>query len=138
MESVFNYFELKNLQQKSLLTPSFYIKGRKNRQFIDGFKKVKKFVVGDIIEFVFFYRSVPLIFSGICLAIKKKSFLAPDITVILRNVIMRVGIEVTFSYFHNRVYKLKFLDYKRKFYFFNKNKLYFIRKRLNRESKIDD
>lgn len=138
MLSLLNYFNNKNLYQKSLLTPAFYIKSRKNRTFIKGLKKFKKFVVGDIIEFVFFFKSVPLLFSGICLAIKHKLFMAPDVTVILRNVIMRVGIEVTFSYFHNRVYKLKFLDYKRKFYFFNKNKLYFIRKRLNRESKIDD
>jgi hypothetical protein len=51
---------------------------------------------------------------------------------------MKTAIEVTVSYFYNRIYKLKFLDYKRKFYFFNKNKIFFIRKRLNRESRIGD
>ena len=50
---------------------------------------------------------------------------------------MKVGLEFTVSYYYNRLYTLKFLDYKRKFFYFNKNKLFFIRNRLNRESKID-
>jgi len=116
--------------------PSFYIKQRKNRKFIKGSKKYKVFSVGDIIEFLFVYKSVPLLYSGICIAIKYKSFLIPDVTLILRNIIMKVVVEITVSFFYNRIYKLKFLDYKRKFYFFNKNKIFFIRKRLNRESRI--
>ena len=120
------------------MTPTFYIKQRKNRKVIRGTKKYKLFTVGDIIEFFFVYKSVPLSFSGICIAIKKKSFLVPDVILILRNVIMKIPIEITVSFFYNRVYKLKFLDYKRKFYFFNKNKIFYIRKRLNRESKIGD
>src|SRR5205807_1958954 len=81
-----------------------------------GSKKYKIFIVGDIIEFLFIFKSVPLLFSGICIAIRKKSFLVPDVTLILRNIIMKTAIEVTVSFFYNRIYKLKFLDYKRKFY----------------------
>lgn len=66
---------------------------------------------------------------------KKKSFKMPDLSLILRNVIIKTGIEVILSYYYNRAYNLKFLDYKRKFYTFNKNKLYYIRERLNRESR---
>lgn len=133
------YFEPINiLMDKHKMTPSFYIKQRKNRKFIKGTKKYKIFTVGDIIEFFFVYKSVPLSFSGICIAVRKKSFLVPDVILILRNVIMKIPIEITVSFFYNRIYKLKFLDYKRKFYFFNKNKIFFIRKRLNRESKIGD
>jgi ribosomal protein L19 len=139
MGLIYNYFNIDNLlNRKYKLTPAFYIKQRKNRNFIKGSKKYKIFIVGDIIEFLFIFKSVPLLFSGICIAIRKKSFLVPDVTLILRNIIMKTAIEVTVSFFYNRIYKLKFLDYKRKFYFFNKNKIFFIRKRLNRESRIGD
>jgi len=133
------YFRIQNiLERQYKLTPAFYIKQRKNRNYIKGSKKYKKFLVGDIIEFLFIFKSVPLLYSGICIAIRRKSFLVPDVTLILRNVIMKVAIEVTVSFFYNRLYKLKFLDYKRKFYFFNKNKIFYIRKRLNKESRIGD
>lgn len=135
----FEYFNLNNVSDRHYkLTPAFYIKQRKNRKLIKGSNKYKKFVVGDIIEFLFIFKSVPLLYSGICIAIRKKAFLMPDVTLILRNIIMKVAIEVTVSFFYNRLYKLKFLDYKRKFYFFNKNKIFFIRKRLNRESRVGD
>jgi ribosomal protein L19 len=136
---LYTYFDSKELVSTHIkYTPAFYIKQRKNRNLIKGSKKYKIFVVGDIIEFLFVFKSVPLLYSGICIAIRKKSFLVPDVTLILRNIIMRVVIEVTVSFFYNRIYKLKFLDYKRKFYFFNKNKIFFIRKRLNSESRVGD
>lgn len=139
MESLLDYFIINtNLEKKFKLTPAFYIKQRKNRKFIKGSKKYRIFLVGDIIEFLFVFKSIPLLYSGICMAIKKKGFLLPDVTLILRNIIMKVAIEITVSFFYNRIYKLKFLDYKRKFFFFNKNKIFFIRKRLNRESRIGD
>src|ERR1700743_3603054 len=112
MEDFYNYFNKITLLEKSS-------------------KKYKIFEVGDIIEFLFVYKSVPLLYSGICIAIRRKSFLVPDVILILRNIIMRVAVEVIVSFFYNRIYK-------RKFYFFNKNKIFFLRKRLNRESKIGD
>src|ERR1700743_2245943 len=112
MEDFYNYFNKITLLEKSS-------------------KKYKIFEVGDIIEFLFVYKSVPLLYSGICIAIRRKSFLVPDVILILRNIIMRVAVEVIVFFFYNRIYKLKFLDYKRKFYFFNKNKIFFLRKRLN-------
>jgi ribosomal protein L19 len=139
MKIIYNHFIVYNIIEKSIkLTPAFYIKQRKNRTFIKGSKKYKIFVVGDVIEFLFIFRSVPLLYSGLCIAIRKKAFLVPDVTLILRNIIMRVAVEITVSFFYNRIYKLKFLDYKRKFFFYNKNKIFFIRKRLNRESRIGD
>jgi ribosomal protein L19 len=134
---MYNYFSIISEANKQIkLTSAFYIKQRKNRLYIKGSKKYRKFLIGDIIEFLFIYKSVPLLYSGICIAIRRKSFLVPDVTLILRNIIMKVAIEVIVSFFYNRIYKLKFLDYKRKFYFFNKNKIFFIRKRLNRESRV--
>jgi len=129
-EISYNYFKIQDvLDRKYKLTPAFFIKQRKNRNFIKGSKKYKKFVVGDILEFLFVFKSVPLLYSGICIAIRKKSFIVPDVVLILRNVIMKVAIEVTVSFFYNRLYKLKFLDYKRKFHSYNKNRIFFIRKR---------
>jgi len=139
MQEILKYFSPYDISdQKVELTPAFYIRQRKNRGYIKGSKKYKNFLIGDIIEFVFVFKSVPLSYSGICIAIRRKSFLVPDVTLILRNVIIKVAVEITVSFFYNRVYKLKFLDYKRKFYFFNKNKIFFIRRRLNRESRIND
>lgn len=114
----------------------FYIKSRKHRAFIKDSLKIRKFLIGDILEFVYNYKNMALTFSGICISLKKKTFVMPDLSLILRNVIIGTGIEVTLSYFYNRGYKMQFLDYRRKFYFFNKNKLYFIRDRVNRESKV--
>ena len=139
MVSIYDYFQKKAvLNKKNKLAPSFFIKQRKNRNFISGSKKYRAFVIGDVIEFLFVFKSVPLLYSGICIAIRKKGFFMPNVTLILRNIIINVAVEVTVSFFYNRLYKLKFLDYKRKFFFFNKNKIYFIRKRLNRESRISD
>jgi ribosomal protein L19 len=134
IEEELNIQELEQEGKKK--SNNYYIKLRKERECIANSFIIKKFAIGDVLEFVYFYKNISLIFSGICIAIKRKSFMLPDLSLILRNIIVRTGVEVTLSYFYNRAYKLKFLDYKRKFYTFNKNKLYFIRERLNRESRI--
>lgn len=114
----------------------FYIKSRKHRAFIKNSFKIRKFLIGDILEFVYNYKNMALTFNGICISLRKKSFVMPDQALILRNVIIGTGIEVTLSYFYNKGYKMQFLDYRRKFFSFNKNKLFFIRDRVNRESKV--
>lgn len=130
-----NYF-YKDENKYFKLKPEFYVKQRKNRFIIKNTLKLKMFKVGDILEFIFFFKNMALIFSGICISIRKKNFILPDVTLILRNIIIKTILEITVSYFYNRIYKSKFLDYRRKFYTFNKNKLYFIRKRVNQESKV--
>jgi len=114
----------------------FFIKSRKHRAFIKNSFKIRKFLIGDILEFVYNYKNMALTFNGICISLRKKSFVMPDQALILRNVIIGTGIEVTLSYFYNKGYKMLFLDYRRKFFSFNKNKLFFIRDRVNRESKV--
>jgi ribosomal protein L19 len=130
-----NYF-YKDNNKDFKLKPDFFVKQRKNRPLIKNTLKLKMFEVGDILEFIFFFKNMALIFSGICISIRKKNFILADVTLILRNIIIKTILEITVSYFYNRIYKLKFLDYRRKFYTFNKNKLYFIRKRVNQESKV--
>jgi ribosomal protein L19 len=127
--------ELEQLINIDTTSHNFYVKLRKDRDFIYNSYIVKKFLIGDVLEFVYFYKNIALTFSGICIALKKKSFKLPDLCLILRNIIIKTGVEVTISYFYNRAYNLSFLDYKRKFYTYNKNKLYFIRERLNQESR---
>lgn len=124
-----------NVDINKTISNNYYIKLRKDRECIPNSFTVRKFLIGDVLEFVYFYKNISLTFSGICIALKRKSFKLPDLSLILRNVIGKTGVEVTLSYFYNRAYKLKFLDYKRKFYTYHKNKLYFIRERLNRESR---
>jgi ribosomal protein L19 len=114
----------------------FFIKSRKHRANIKHSFHLRKFLIGDVLEFVYNYKSLALTFSGICIALKKKGFVMPDLSLILRNVIMGIGLELTISYFYNRGFRMQFLDYRRKFFSYNKNKLYFIRYRVNKESKI--
>ena len=132
---VLEEYELEQQIHVDTTAHNFYVKLRKDRELITNSYIIKQFLIGDVLEFVYFYKSTALTFSGICIAIKKKSFKLPDLSLILRNIIVKTGVEVTISYFYNRAYKLSFLDYKRKFYTYNKNKLYFIRERLNQESR---
>jgi ribosomal protein L19 len=132
-----DYFFKKEIKKSSKLTPSYYIKKRKNRKLVKGTLSLKFINIGDIMEFVYVYKSIPLIYKGICIAIRRRFFIKPDVTLILRNIIMKIAIELTISYYYNRLYKLKFLDYKRKFYYYNRNRLFFLRERVNRESQVD-
>lgn len=59
-----------------------------------------------------------------------------NVSLVLRNVILGVGIEVTVSYFVNRVYNLSLSDYKRKEFSYKRSKLYYVRSRINRSSRI--
>jgi ribosomal protein L19 len=125
----FKSFHVKNLKKD-------YIVLRRNREKLKGFKKAFYFKVGDILEIVYMRGRLPLIFTGICICLKKRKMLNPDTGFILRNVIMGVGIEVTFSLFYNRVYKPIFVDFKRKFHNYRKNRLFFVRYRVSRNSKV--
>jgi ribosomal protein L19 len=118
------------------IKPELYIEQRKHRKLIKNSWRLKQFFVGDIIEILFFLKNIPLIFSGICISIKRKNFIVSDVIIIIRNMIMKVSIEITVSYYYNRIYKLKFLDFRRKIYTYAKSKMYYIRKRVNQESRV--
>jgi len=57
-------------------------------------------------------------------------------SLIIRNVISGVGIEVVVSFFMNRVFSLSILDYQRKQFLYRKSKLYYLRGKLNRASRV--
>lgn len=75
-------------------------------------------------------------FEGICISLKCKSFKTADVILILRNIIDGVGIELTISYFYNRLFKCRFLDFKRKRLNYKRSKLFFVRDKLNRASRV--
>jgi ribosomal protein L19 len=131
---VLNYFKKEKRERVNVIRNSIY--KRKRRERIKGFYKSYHFSVGDIIKVIFLYNNIPIVFTGICIGVKKKGFIRPDTSFILRNVIWRIGIEFIVSYYYNRTFKLEFLDYRRKAFIYRRSKLYYLRHRLNKESKV--
>jgi len=70
------------------------------------------------------------------MAIRKKALFNIDVTICVRNILETIGIEVTAAFFPNRVYTLIISDYKRKQLTYRKSKLYYLRVKLNRASRI--
>ena len=93
-------------------------------------------MIGDVIRVVFHYKNYPMAFTGMCIAIRKKNFTDHNTGLVLRNVIVGVGVEVIVSYYCNRSFNLKYLNHSRKFYFYNRAKLYYLRGKTNTVSKI--
>jgi len=108
---------------------------RSRRKLIKG-QKLPTFYVGDILIVFFWVKGLLYRFEGICISLKKKNLLHIDTTLILRNVLSSIGVELCISYYYNRLFYLKFSDFKRKKFFYKKAKLYYIRTMLNRASKI--
>lgn len=122
-----------------------YIDVDKNRKFIEkrrmrgkvlGMRKQYLVTIGDIIRVVFHYGIYPMGFTGMCIGIRKKNFTNPDVSLILRNVIVGVGVELIISYYCNRAYNLRFEDHRRKAFIISKSKNYSLREKVNALSKI--
>lgn len=114
------------------------IKGRKNRLSILEKNEIGKiFTRGDILTINFWAKSCNYHFEGICLSLKNKHILNPNSTIILRNVLYGTGVELSVSYFLNRLYRNIFIsDYKRKKFIYKRSKLYYLRVKENQKSKI--
>lgn len=76
------------------------------------------------------------VFEGICIGIIGKNLSDLNASLVLRNVVLGVGLELVIGYYVNRVYSLQILDYKRKKFVYNRAKLYYIRTRINQASRI--
>jgi|ERR1044072_3233101 ribosomal protein L19 len=113
---------------------------RRQRLQIKGFNSSKAkalvFQAGDILKVTFKRGGQGYYFEGICLAIRKNKFLSKQSSLVLRNVIYGVGIEIIASYYLNRLYYLGFSDYKRKRLFYPKRKLFFLRLGENQETAL--
>jgi ribosomal protein L19 len=88
-----------------------------------------RFQSGDILEVTITKELEGHMFIGICLGVRKRSLSCPDTMVILRNVISKVGIEIIFSLFENRAYRIRFHDHLRKSFLYAKSKLFYLRHR---------
>lgn len=95
-----------------------------------------KFKVGDILIVFFWIKGNFYRFEGICICIKKKNIITVDISFILRNIINSIGIELSLAYYYNRLFFLKFSDFKRKKFIYKRAKLYYLRKKVNKASCI--
>jgi len=113
----------------------FIINKRKsNREEI--FPGIIRFNVGDVIMIFFWVRGLLYKFEGICICVRKKSINNINTSLILRNVLTNIGVEICISYFCNRLFSLKILDYKRKKFIYKRAKLYYLRIKLNRISRV--
>jgi hypothetical protein len=118
------------------------IEGRRFRKCVSGFSLDSRlpfglfFRAGDILAFTFEHGPVGFSFEGLCLSIRNRGFGRRQTSLIVRNIVAGVGIEVTIAYFLRRLYKLTFSDYKRKQFFYNRPRLYYLRNRINQESRV--
>lgn len=115
------------------------IKERKNRSLILNKNNNigKKFTRGDILTINFWSKSCNYHFEGICLGLKKKNITMPNTVIRLRNVLYATGVEITVSYFLNRIYKnLITSDYKRKKFLYRSSKIYYLNTKENQKSRI--
>lgn len=88
-----------------------------------------QFKAGDVFTITITKELEGHIFTGICLGVRRTSFHCSDCTVILRNVLFGVGVEVVFSLFYNRAYRVRFEDHLRKSFHYSKSKLFYLRRR---------
>jgi ribosomal protein L19 len=112
------------------------VKTRMERMYLMGSTPLVHVNTGDIIALVFWKDAIIYRFDGICIAVKKFSLLNLETSICVRNVILGIGIEVVGSYFINQIYSLIILDYKRKQFLYRKSKLYYLRCKLNRASRV--
>ena len=91
---------------------------------------------GDVVALVFWNEAIIYRFEGICICIRKKNMKKVDSSLILRNVLGSIGVELCISYYFNRLFYLKFSDFKRKKFIYKRAKLYYLRNKLNKASRI--
>jgi len=99
-------------------------------------KKVVPFIVGDVLGLSFCNKGYSFSFEGLCIAIRKRKVVSPETTFILRNIIAGVGIEVSFSFFYNRVFSLRLNNFKRKKISYVRSKLFYVRHKLSNASRV--
>lgn len=87
------------LEQFNVNKVSLSIKQRKNRSNVLNLLNVFKFTVGDILVVTYWKDSINYRFEGICISIKKKSLSNPNVSIILRNIVMGVGMSLQFHIF---------------------------------------
>lgn len=88
-----------------------------------------RFDGGDVLVLSYERGAATYAFEGVCLTVRGRGFGKKQTTFALRNVVCGVGVEITMAYFLHRLYKLSFNDFKRKYFLYDRTRLYFIRNR---------
>lgn len=101
-----------------------------------GYHDIPLFSVGDILNVSYISGFVTYGFEGICICLRKKHIKNLNTSFILRNILSGVGVELTISFYYNRAYRFTIADYSRKDFYYKRAKLFYLRKRLNRASRI--
>lgn len=78
---VSNYFLIDN---STLNKTKSLIKERKNRSKVLNLSNSYNFNVGDILLIIFWKESIVYRFEGICISIKNKSLVKPNVSLVLR------------------------------------------------------
>jgi ribosomal protein L19 len=109
---------------------------RQNRKsFLNVIGGALQIFAGDIISIYFLKKYDIYQFEGIILSIKG-GLVNSNVTIRLRNILLGVGMEYTVSYYYNRLFQLQIKDYKRKRFLYRRSKLYYIRAKKNRASRV--
>lgn len=82
------------------------------------------FEVGDVVSIFFRDPSFNFFFEGLCLALKKPQ--TPEFSFRLQNVVGGSLVELTLSFYYNRVFFFKVNDFKRKKFYYNHSKLFYL------------
>lgn len=123
-----NYFKSNNIVKDAIM------ERRSSRANI--YSSLLRFSVGDVLIVFFWVKGLLYRFEGICICIRKKNIKNVDSSLILRNVLSSIGVELCISYYFNRLFYLKFSDFKRKKFIYKRAKLYYLRNKLNNASRI--
>jgi len=94
------------------------------------------FKSGDILVVVYCKETIIYRFEGICIALRHKCLQQVNTALTLRNIVFGIGIELCITYYFHRIYFLSIMDYKRKQFRYKKSKLYYLRGKINRASRI--
>lgn len=100
------------------------------------FNKFVWFTRGDVLSVEYRVRGYGFTFTGLCLKIKMRSLAMLRSAILLRNIVARVAVEISFAIYGTCRFSFKILDYARKRFNYRSSKLYYLRDRVNLETII--
>lgn len=111
--------------------PRFFLNIKHKRVLVPCSNNIFVCHVGDVLKVFFFIKGSAFFFEGLCLSLKKKAFLLPNVSFKIVNKIQNCSVFCIFNFFFNLLFKIVFNDFKKKNYFFKKSKYFFLLKLRN-------
>lgn len=96
----------------------------------------RQFDTGDVFKLAYDKGPTTYSFEGICISIRASNFGRKDMTFSVRNVLASVGVEILVAYFLRRVFTVVFTDHRKKRLRYRKQRLFYLRERLNQQSRV--